>query len=159
MGRDDSYKGIEKDAITYAARTITAGFIKRLAGDRTTSAWNFSMEGNCWLSFNRLAGLSPRSFAALLMAADFVQPRSGQVRFNRVGFEKFMKNDHYGLGGDSLGCSEYTFSAVWLNKINPSAEARKRKIHLIRIGHYKEQGETLNAAKQGQEWRQAISKC
>jgi len=148
MLRDDfSFKGIEKDANIYFARMLLAEYIKRVSGDNTTESWFFSLRGNCPLSLNRHMGLSPRSYAALLMAADFVQVRQTGVRLNNRGFvDGWMKKDHYGLGGDSLGCSECTFSGVLLDKLNRSADARMKELHLIRIGYYKEQGETINAA-------------
>ena len=83
MARDDTtYRGIEKDANTYYARLLLAEYIKRVSNDITTEPWFFSMRGNCWLSLNRHIGLSPKSYASLLLAADFVQVRSDGVRLN-----------------------------------------------------------------------------
>ena len=42
-----------------------------------------------------------------------------------------------------------TNSGVYLNKLNPfsdEAENKTPKLHLFRIGHYQEEGETINAS-------------
>lgn len=108
------------------------------------------MRGNCRLSLNRVLGLSPRSYAALLFAADFVQLRVNEVRVNKANMEgKWLKLAHYGLGGDLKGCAEMTKSNVYLNKLNPSSdvdEDEKAKLELFRIGHYEEEGETIAAS-------------
>ena len=84
MARDDTtHCGIEKDATTYFARLLVAEYIKSVSNENTTDPWFFSMQGNCWLSLNRHMGLSPKSYAALLLAADFVQLRSDGVRLNK----------------------------------------------------------------------------
>jgi hypothetical protein len=106
------------------------------------------MRGNCKLSLNRHMGLSPRSFAALLLAADFMKVTKVGVCFvkaDRVNVN-WLKRDEYGLGGDRLGCAEHTYSKVLLHNINPSAPAVEKKLHLIRIGRYEEDGETIVAA-------------
>ena len=104
----------------YFARLLLAEFIKRVSDDVNTSAWYFSVRGNCRLSLNGVLGLSPRSYAALLLAADFVQVRTNDVRIASTMQEKWLKHSHYGLGGDPNGCAEMTKSEVNLNKLNPS---------------------------------------
>ena len=148
MPRDGSWIGIEKDDNTYFARLLFAEYFKRVADDDNTKAWYFSMRGNCKLSLNRHMGLSPRSFAALLLAADFMKvTKVGvcSVKADRVNVN-WLKRDEYGLGGDRLGCAEHTYSNVLLHNINPSAPAVEKKLHLIRIGRYEEDGETIVAA-------------
>ena len=84
--------------------------------------------------------------ASLLLAADFVQVRSDGVRLNTKEIvDRWMKRDEYGLRGDTRGCSEFTMSKVWLDRINPSAPSKQMKLPLIRIGCYAE-GETIDAA-------------
>jgi len=152
MLRPSSSIGIEKDDDTYFARLLFAEFFKRLSEDDITKAWFYSLRGNCAMSINRLMGLSPRSFAALLLASDFVTiGRKGNVQVKRDELtEKWLKNDDiYGLGGDRHGCAEHTLSEVKLRNINPTAaEGKKKKDHhLIRIGHYKEEGEAIVASQ------------
>jgi len=133
----------------YFARLLLAEFIKRVSADVNTSAWYFSVRGNCRLSLNRVLGLSPRSYAALLLAADFVQVRTNDVRIASTMQEKWLKHSHYGSGGDPNGCAEMTKSEVNLNKLNPSGTTNKfTKLDLFRIGNYKykEEGETIKAS-------------
>lgn len=145
MIRDGTtYHGIEKDESTYFARMLLAQYIIRVADEVTTEPWFFSVRGNCWLSLNRHIGLTPTSYAK---PANFVHVRKGDVRMNTKEIvDKWMKRDEYGLQGDStLGCSEFTSSTVWLDKIHPLAQEVKKTLPLIRIGRYKE-GETIDAA-------------
>ena len=151
MLRDNkTWRQYAKTKHAYDARLIVAEFIKRLSDDVNTIAWFFSMRGNCRLSLNRVFGLSPRSYAALLLAADFLQLRSGDVRVNKANMEeKWLKLEHYGLGGNPKGCAEMTKSNVYLNKLNPSSgvdEGEMAKLDLFRIGHYREEGETIVAS-------------
>ena len=67
ISRDDkSWRDFAKTKHAYSARLLLAEFIKRVSDDVNTSAWYFSVRGNCRLSLNRVLGLSPRSYAALL---------------------------------------------------------------------------------------------
>jgi len=141
--------GIEKDDDTYFARLLFAEFFKRVAKDDITKAWYNTLRGNCAMSINRLLGLSPRSYAALLLASDFVSiGKRSNVQVNTTALKEWTKKDHYGLGGDRRGCAEHTQSNVVLQNINPTAEKGKKKDHhLIRIGYYYEEGETIVASK------------
>eukprot|EP00577_Skeletonema_sp_RCC1716_P007958 CAMPEP_0113382640 /NCGR_PEP_ID=MMETSP0013_2-20120614/5948_1 /TAXON_ID=2843 ORGANISM="Skeletonema costatum, Strain 1716" /NCGR_SAMPLE_ID=MMETSP0013_2 /ASSEMBLY_ACC=CAM_ASM_000158 /LENGTH=583 /DNA_ID=CAMNT_0000265157 /DNA_START=165 /DNA_END=1918 /DNA_ORIENTATION=- /assembly_acc=CAM_ASM_000158 len=105
--------GIEKDDDTYFARLLFAEFFKRVAKDDITKAWYYSLRGNCAMSINRLLGLSPRSYAALLLASDFVSiGKRSNVQVNTTALKEWTKKDHYGLGGDRRGCAEHTQSNV-----------------------------------------------
>lgn len=151
MLRDGSSIGIEKDDNTYFARLLFAEYFKRVADDDKTMAWYFSVRGNCILSLNRHMGLSPRSFAALLLAADFVKvTKTGcSLKVTEV-VDNWMKRPEYDLGGDRRGCAEHTQSKVLLRNINPSADCEEQKklhLHLIRIGRYEEEGERIVAAQ------------
>lgn len=147
FSRDDDWKEFANTRHAYFARLLLAEFIKRMSADDNTSAWYFSVRGNCRLSLNRVLGLSPRSFAALLLAADFVQVRTNGVRVNKDNMEgNWLKREHYGLGGDRNGCAEMTKCEVNLNKLNPGTTNKFSKLELFRIGNYEEEGETIKAS-------------
>ena len=142
--------GIERDDTTYFVRLLTAEFIKRVTDDNKTEAWYWAFRGNCNFSFNRLLGLTPRSYAAFLLAGDFVCFGRKGIALNRkeTGLnEGFLKKEIYGFRGDRNGCAETTKSNVVLKNINPTAKEGSSKLDLIRIGNYNEEGETIVASK------------
>ena len=114
-----------------------------------TKAWYWVVRGYCNFSFNRLLGQTPRSYAALLLAADFVGFGKRSIGLNQKETDLndgWLKNKIYGLGNDRNGCAETTRSKVVLKNINPTAEEGSSKLDLIRIVFYSEEGETIVAS-------------
>ena len=88
----------DSDSSTHARRAI-ASFIQRSA-DMIGQPFFFVLRGNCKQGLLRHMGLSPRLYAALLMAANLVSFKGDQVRVRQDDLNGgFIDDPSYGLRG------------------------------------------------------------
>ncbi|KAL7548721.1 hypothetical protein ACHAWF_011993 [Thalassiosira exigua] len=128
-----------------------ANFISKRA-DMVNYPWFFTLQGNCMKSIVRQLGVTPKYYAAWLLAANFVFCRklgSGEFKVcwrNDAFQDEFMNNLEFGLRGPSAkpnnGPSEYSSVQVLVEALKdhdnvvPDPSGPKIDLYVLRIGRY-----------------------
>ena len=133
----------------YYSRLVFAEFIRRY-GEKVNSPCFYSIRGNCMKGVLRHLGVTPKYFAAFLLAACFVVVRNrkegSEVRWqNDVFRDEFMNAAEFGLRGPAdkpnAGPSEYLQCQVLRDALKEhdgvvDPKGAKIFVYVIRMGKY-----------------------